>query len=117
MTRPSDRAIAQALYELSDKAFQTKDDEWVFPVLRLISDRAAELSRAPVQASEARGDWVLVPREPSDAMLAATGPVVFASAGQRWLGDGSISEQWVMDVQRDCYTAMIAAHTQAGPVD
>lgn len=52
--RPSDRAIAQALYELSDKAFQTKDDEWVFPVLRIITDRATELdaTAAPVVVGE-----------------------------------------------------------------
>lgn len=51
----------------------------------------------PVQASEARGDWVLVPREATQAMLDAP--------PNAWPADAKIT-----------WDAMISAHTQAGPV-
>jgi hypothetical protein len=65
--------------------------------------QASALLRAPVQASEARGDWVLVPPHPTVEMMIE--------------GQNADDMQHTTQTIAEIYKAMIAAHTQAGPVD
>lgn len=54
-------------------------------------------------------DYVLVPVEPTTAMMEAAGRVVFQEAGQQWSDSAGFAEAFVVDTQRLCHAAMLAA--------
>jgi len=56
--------------------------------------------------------YVLMPVPPTDEMLVAAGKVVFHEAGQQWGSPTEFAESFVIDVQRKCHAAMIAARPE-----
>lgn len=79
MSNVSDKAIAQAFFEITNKmkageAFYTDTG-----LVRVIEDRAAELDAQ--QPAQAQGGWVLVPRVPTPEMLSNIGNAITKKYG------------------------------------
>ena len=71
--------------------------------------RKAWNTRALASRAGVPDGFVLAPREPTDAMLASAGALVFREAGEVWGSRGSFAEELVIETQRKCYAAMLAA--------
>ncbi|MFX1724992.1 hypothetical protein [Stenotrophomonas sp. AS1] len=56
--------------------------------------------------------YVLVPVEPTTAMMEAAGRVVFQEAGQQWSDSAGFAEGFVVETQRLCHAAMLAARPE-----
>lgn len=56
--------------------------------------------------------FVLVPVEPTVEMMEAAGKVVFQEAGQQWADASGFAEGFVIETQRLCHAAMLAARPE-----
>ncbi len=74
-----------------------------------VSDANAVAIKAIIAALTPPEGYVLVPVEPTTAMMEAAGRVVFQEAGQQWSGSAGFAEAFVVDTQRLCHAAMLAA--------
>lgn len=59
--------------------------------------------------------FVLVPVEATAKMMDAAGRVVFQEAGQQWLSADGFGEACVVETQRLCYAAVLAARPGVEP--
>lgn len=81
----------------------------VLPFFGPLADRIEQHGIAP------QDGWVLVPKEPTPAMMEAAAREVFREAGQQWQDAECFLERTVCDAQHRFYAAAIAAAPEVKP--